>query len=216
MKKKYILFDLDGTLTDSRDGIMNSIIHALRYFEIDVEDRECLIPFIGPPLVDSFKKYYGFPAKQAEEALVRYREYFGVKGIFENRVYEGIEMLLKSLKNGKYELMLATSKPEEYAKRIMDHFGLSPYFAFIGGASMDESRSRKEDVIRYVLEANHITDPAEAIMVGDRSHDVYGAKVNGLEVIGVLYGYGDLDELQKAGADYIAGTPDDILKILES
>ena len=215
MNKKYILFDLDGTLTDSREGIINSIEHALGYYNIKIEDRDSLIPFLGPPLVESFRKYFNFDQKKAEEAVVHYREYFGVKGLLENQVYDGVEELMKSLRNRKYELLLATSKPEVYAKRIMDHFGLSQYFTFIGGASMDESRCRKADVIRYVLESNGITDLSLVMMVGDRDQDVNGARKIGTEVIGVLYGYGSLEELQAAGADYIAETPMDVLRILE-
>ncbi len=215
MNKKYILFDLDGTLTDSREGIINSIIYALNFYDITVTDRESLVPFLGPPLVESFRKFYGFDNDRAEEALAHYREYFSVKGIFENRVYKGIEEMLKTLRNDGYELMLATSKPERYAKRIMDHFGLTPYFTFIGGASMDESRAKKADVIRYVLETNHLTDPSQVLMVGDRSQDVNGAHLNDLEVMGVLYGYGDRSELEEAGADYIAETVRDILRVLE-
>ena len=216
MNKKYILFDLDGTLTDSREGIINSIEHALRYYNIKVEDRNTLIPFLGPPLVDSFRRYFGFDQEKADEAVVHYREYFSVKGLLENQVYDGVEELLKTLRNRKYELLLATSKPEVYAKRIMDHFGLSQYFTFIGGASMDESRCRKADVIRYVLESNQITDLSLVMMVGDRDQDVNGARAIGTEVIGVLYGYGSLEELQGAGADYIARTPMDVVRILES
>ncbi|MGN0158905.1 MAG: HAD family hydrolase [Brotaphodocola sp.] len=216
MNKKYILFDLDGTLTDSREGIINSVIYALQGFGIEVENQESLLPFIGPPLLDSFQKYYGFDRSQAQEGLKRYRQYFSETGIFENQVYDGIENLLKELNHRAYKLLLATSKPEIYAKRIMDHFGLSPYFAFIGGASMDESRINKADVIRYVLKENHIADLSEVVMVGDRCHDVEGAKQNGLEVIGVLYGYGSLEELQSAGADCIAETPMDVLRVLET
>ncbi len=214
--KKYILFDLDGTLTDSREGIINSVVYALKKFDIEVENLDSLIPFIGPPLLDSFQKYYHFSPEKAAEALVYYREYFSVKGIFENQVYDGIKELLETLKARGYELLLATSKPEEYAKRIMDHFELSPYFSFIGGASMDEKRSSKSAVIHYVLTDNQITDLSEVIMVGDREHDVKGAKANGLEVIGVLFGYGSLEELQESGADYIAELPKDIAGILET
>lgn len=216
MEKKYILFDLDGTLTDSKEGIINSIQYALRCYDKEVKDRDELLPFLGPPLAESFCKYMGFSKEKALEAVGYYREYFSEKGLLENQVYDGAEDLLKALKSGGYELFLATSKPEVYAKQILEHFGLSEYFAFIGGATLDESRLNKADVIRYVLEETQITELSRVIMVGDREHDVRGAQANGIEVIGVLYGYGSFRELQDAGADYFAEAPKDILKILES
>lgn len=215
MQKRYILFDLDGTLTDSREGIVNSIVHALEHYGIQVDDREVLRPFLGPPLAESFCKYFDFDKEQALEAVGYYREYFAVKGLLENQVYEGVEELVKNLQNSGYKLFLATSKPEVFAKQIMDHFGLSSYFTFIGGATLDESRLKKADVIRYVLEENQIADVSEVVMVGDRDQDVWGAKQNGIDVIGVLYGYGSREELEEAGADAIAAFPDDVLKILE-
>lgn len=215
MQKRYILFDLDGTLTDSREGIVNSIVHALDHYGIQAEDRDSLRPFLGPPLTESFRRYFDFSEEQALEAVGYYREYFAVKGLFENQVYEGVEELVKTLQNRGYKLFLATSKPEVFAKQIMDHFGLSSYFTFIGGATLDESRLKKADVIRYVLEENQITDMSEVIMVGDRDQDVWGAKQNGIDVIGVLYGYGSREELEEAGADVIAAVPDDVRKILE-
>lgn len=215
MQKRYILFDLDGTLTDSRAGIVNSIVHALDHYGIQVEDRDTLRPFLGPPLVESFCKYFDFDKEQALEAVSYYREYFSVKGLFENQVYEGVEGLVKNLQDRGYKLFLATSKPEVFARQIMDHFGLSSYFAFIGGATLDEIRLKKADVIRYVLEENQITDMSEVVMIGDRNQDVWGAKQNGIDVIGVLYGYGSREELEEAGADAIAVFPDEVLRILE-
>lgn len=214
MRKQYVLFDLDGTLTDSQDGILNSIEYALHHFGILVEDRAILRPWLGPPLVDSLMKYHGFDREQAFEGVKKFREYFDVKGIFENRVYDGMEALLARLQAEGYILMTATSKPEVAARRIADHFNLTRYFAFIGGASLDDSRVRKADVIRYVLETNRIDDPASVMMVGDRENDILGAKQNGLESIGVLYGYGDRDELEAAGADHIAETVEDIIRFL--
>lgn len=214
MSKKYVLFDLDGTLTDSCDGILNSIEYALKSYGITVEDRDSLRPFLGPPLAESVKKYYGFDDEKALDFVGKYREYFSVKGLFENQVYPGIEALLQELKDQGYILMVATSKPEPFTCRILDHFDLTKYFDFIGGATMDERRVHKGDVIRYVLESNHLENLAEIMMVGDRRNDVQGAKENGIEVTGVLYGYGDLEELQTAGADYIAETVADIQKFL--
>lgn len=210
MKKKYILFDLDGTLTDSQEGIMNSIEYMLDTYGIRVEDRSRLRPWLGPPLKDSLMKYYGFDEKTALEGVGRYREYFDRQGIFENKVYPGIENLLGQLKERGCRLYVATSKPETAAVRIMEHFGLSRYFTYIGGATLDDSRTKKGDVIRYVLGMIDDADKHEIIMVGDRENDVMGAKENGLEVIGALYGYGTRGELEKAGADYIAQTVEEI------
>ena len=214
MRKKYVLFDLDGTLTDSQDGIMNSIEYTLNHYGIRVEDRAALRPWLGPPLADSLMKYHGFDRERALEGVKKYREYFDVKGIFENRVYDGMEELLGKLQSEGYILMTATSKPEVAARRITDHFNLTRFFTFVGGATLDDSRVHKGDVIRYVLEANQIKDLSSVMMVGDRENDILGAKQNGLEAIGVLYGYGDREELEAAGADHIAETVGDIAKYL--
>lgn len=211
---KYILFDLDGTLTDPGLGITNSVMYALKKFNIEVADRSSLYKFIGPPLLDSFEKFYGMAKEESQKALEYYREYFKPHGLYENEVYEGIEELLKELKENGKTLIVATSKPEEFAKEILRHFQLDKYFEFIAGATMDEKRVKKADVIAYALESCGVADVDAAIMIGDREHDVLGAKQVGLASIGVLYGYGDLEELENAGATYIAKTPEDILKII--
>lgn len=212
--KKYILFDLDGTLTDPMVGITKSVQHALKSYGIEEPRLEALTPFIGPPLKDSFMKYYGFLEGQASQAIERYREYFAVTGIFENQVYEGIPQMLAALREAGKVLLVATSKPEMYAIQILEHFHLKEYFSFVGGASMDEARVKKEDVIAYVLEAAEITNPGEAVMVGDREHDVVGAKKNGIGCVGVLFGYGSRQELEEAGASQIAGTVEELGRIL--
>lgn len=212
--KKYILFDLDGTLTDPVIGITRSVQYALKSYGIEEPDTEKLTPFIGPPLKDSFMKYYGFPEKQAAEAIGRYREYFAVTGIFENQVYAGIPQMLEHLKNAGKILLVATSKPEEFARQILEHFHLEEYFSFVGGASMDEVRVKKEDVIAYVAEAAGISDVKEAVMVGDREHDIFGGKKNGMDTVGVLFGYGSRQELEAAGADEIAPSVKELEKIL--
>lgn len=214
--KKYdvILFDLDGTLTDPADGIINSVIYALSKYNISVDDRRSLYKFIGPPLLDSFMEYYGFSESQAYEAIEFYRERFRAKGMFENSVYNGIEELLISLKNKGKRLIVATSKPEEFSVKILEHFNLSQYFEFIAGSNLDGSRSAKADVITYALESCGINDKSGAIMIGDRKHDIIGANAVGLDSIGVLFGYGDLEELKAAGATYIADSVDDINKLL--
>ena len=211
---KYILFDLDGTLTDPGLGITNAVMYALKKFDIEATDRSELYKFIGPPLLESFQKYYGMSEEESQMALQYYREYFKPYGLYENTVYEGIENVLTTLKSQGRKLVLATSKPEPFAVEILRHFGLDKYFDFIAGATMDEKRVRKADVIAYALESCKITELSEVVMIGDREHDVFGAKEVGVKSIGVLYGYGDLEELESAEADYIAKTPEDILKIV--
>ncbi|MBP3646701.1 MAG: HAD family hydrolase [Clostridia bacterium] len=211
---EYVLFDLDGTLTDPGLGITNSVAYALKRWNIEVQDRKALYRFIGPPLQDSFQEYYGFSAEDAMRAVDVYREYFREKGLFENEVYPGVEEMLKSLKAQGKTLIVATSKPEVFAIRILKHFQLDGYFTVIAGATMDSSRSRKGDVIAYALKEAGVTDLSKAVMIGDREHDIIGAKQNGLDSIGVLFGYGDREEMEKAGATYIAPTVEDILSFV--
>lgn len=207
-----VLFDLDGTLTDPFEGITNSIIYALKKFEIEEEDRQSLKDFIGPPLVNSFMNYYGFDRDKAEKAVEYYREYFAEKGIYENAVYEGIPSALSALRANGKKLIVATSKPEVFAIKILEHFDLMRYFDHIVGATLDSTRVEKADIISYAVEKYEISS---AIMVGDRKHDVLGAKANGLPCIGVLYGYGSRRELTSAGADFLADSPRHILQILK-
>ena len=207
---KTVLFDLDGTLTDPGLGITNSVAYALNHCGITAESRESLYPFIGPPLNESFMKYYGFTAEKAMEAISVYREYFRDKGLYENEVYAGVRELLEVIKASGRKIVLATSKPEEFSVRILEHFDLMKYFDVVAGASMDEKRNKKGDVIAYAMEKGGFTAES-AVMIGDREHDIFGAKENGLDSIGVLYGYGDRNELEKAGADYIAESVEDIL-----
>lgn len=208
-----VLFDLDGTLTDPFEGISNSIIYALKKFGIAAPDKPLLKKFIGPPLTESFSEYCGLNHSDALRALDYYREYFSVAGIFENKPYEGVCELLSGLKERGYTAIVATSKPEQFAKAIVQHFRLEQYFKEICGATMDQSRTQKADVIAYALKKCEIKekDKKRAVMVGDRKHDIIGAKTNGLSSIGVLYGYGSKEELLEAGANYIANSPVDIL-----
>ena len=213
MKYSYCLFDLDGTLTDPGIGITNSVMHALKKYGIEVEDRRELYSFIGPPLVDSFMKYYGFSEEQAYEAVEFYREYFRPTGIFENTVYEGIREMLGELKDRDVTVAMATSKPYEFAVRILEHFDLARYFDYVGGATMDGRISRKADVIAHLLDEIGEVDRASVLMIGDRENDIEGAQENGLKSLGVLWGYGSYEELTSAGADYLAKDPSDIPKL---
>ena len=213
MKYKYYLFDLDGTLTDPGIGITNSVMYALEKFDIHVSDRKELYPFIGPPLVDSFEKYFGFDEKQALQAVEYYREYFREDGIFENVVYEGIPEMLGELKSRGAIVALATSKPYEFSVRILDHFDLHQYFDIVGAATMDGRISRKADVISHLIDKLGENEKSSILMIGDRDQDIDGAKANGLQSAGVLWGYGSREELMDAGADYIVSAPSDIVNI---
>jgi phosphoglycolate phosphatase len=214
MSYDYILFDLDGTLTDSSIGITNSVMYALKKYGIDVSDRKELYKFIGPPLEGSFEKYYGFSKKEAKRAVEYYREYYRDKGIFENVVYHGLEDLLKELEINSKILIVATSKPEVFAKQVLEYFDIAKYFTYIAGSNLDGTRVKKCEVIRYALKSSNIIDFSKTIMIGDRKHDIIGAKDVGISSIGVLFGYGSRDELEEAGADFIINTAEDIRKII--
>lgn len=215
MDKTYILFDLDGTLTDPGMGITNSVAHALAHFGITVTDRTQLYRFIGPPLMDSFMEYYGFTEEQATEAVRVYREYFADRGWAENAVYEGIESMLVDLTAAGKTLLVATSKPRIFAERILNHFGLARYFTYICGVALQAPRGySKADVIREALTKAGVTDLSAAVMVGDRHHDIDGAKAIGLDSVGVLYGYGNREEHDAAGADAIAKSVDALRALL--
>lgn len=204
---KFILFDLDGTLSDSREGITRSVAHALESMGIDVPDLDALCKFIGPPLRESFIQFYGLSESDSFTALKIYREHhFNEGGLFENVVYDGIRELLEGLKAQGKALIVATSKPRPYAEKILEHFGLSQYFDFISGSELDGTRINKAEVIDHALKSCGISDKSKAIMVGDRRFDVSGARSNGLDCIGVLYGFGNREELEAAGADHIVKT----------
>lgn len=198
-----ILFDLDGTLTDPKEGITKSIQYALNKMGIVENDLEKLTPFIGPPLIPSFMEFYNFSEEEANQTLQFYRERFSVTGLFENEVYEGIKDLLKNLKQSNYRLAVATSKPTVFAKRILDHFELSPYFEVIVGSELDGTRTAKGEVIAEVLKQMNIEDKDDCVMIGDRKHDLIGASENAIDSIGVTYGYGSQHELEEANATYI-------------
>ena len=215
MKYKYAFFDLDGTLTDSQAGIINSIMYSLDKNNLPYRDREYLKRYIGPPRVEMFKSEYSVDDTMARKLVADFRERFKDIGIFENEVYGGIPELCEKLEKAGVKLVVATSKPEMFAVRIMDHFDLSKYFVLISGSMPDETRTDKAEVICHSLNTLGITDRSQVIMVGDRFHDVEGAAKNGLDCIGVLYGYGSREELTKAGAAFIAPRVEDIFSIIE-
>ncbi|WP_019803769.1 HAD family hydrolase [Streptococcus mutans] len=209
-----ILFDLDGTLTNPALGITNSLAYALEKFNIEVTDKKELYRFIGPPLQDSFENFYHFSKEDSLKAVDFYRDYFRHKGLYENEVYQGIPDLLERLKAQGKKLLVATSKPEEFARQILKHFELFDYFDLVAGASMDGSKRLKGDVIAYALTSAQVSDLSATIMIGDREHDIIDAKKNGLDAIGVLYGFGNREELETAGAKFIVETVENLRKIL--
>lgn len=205
MNYQTILFDLDGTLTDPKEGITKCVAYGLRHFGIQVDDLDVLERFIGPPLTDSFSEYYGLDEEQTRVAIEKYRDRFNEKGWAENIPYPGAAELLKDLRAAGKTLAVATSKPEQAAIRILQHFGMADDFHLICGAPLDNpAGSRKSCVIRDALARLGVTDLTGVVMVGDRHHDVDGAHEVGLPAIGVLYGYGDRPEHEAAGAEYIA------------
>lgn len=216
MKYHTVLFDLDGTITDSGQGIMNAIRYAVDKAGLEEVSEDVLRTFIGPPLREQFMKIFDLSGNEGKTMVGYYREYYGVKGIFENRVYEGIPEMLAELKSAGIRIIMATSKPEKYAKLIASHFEFEKYFEYIGGACMDGSRTDKTEVIEYVLGVCGIPhkERKNVVMVGDRRHDIYGACRCSLHSIGVLYGYGSREELTEAGAENIADTPADITKLI--
>lgn len=211
--KQLLLWDLDGTLTDPMLGITSAVQHALRAFQIDPPDRQALTPFIGPPLQESFQRFYGFSEEQARKAVAAYREYFADTGLYENEVYPGIPELLADLKDAGKTLALATSKPAVFAERILEHFQLRKYFSLAAGSELDGTRVHKADVIAYALEQTGFS-AADALMIGDRCYDIDGARAVGTQALGVAYGYGSREELEKAGASKIAENVEDLRKLL--
>lgn len=237
---EYILFDLDGTLTDSKPGITRCVQHALYKMGIEEPDLDKLVPFIGPPLLDSFHEFYGFDEQQGKQAIGYYRERFNAVGIFENEVYPGVENLLADLKASGKKLAVASSKPEVYVERILEHFGLRAYFDVVVGSGLDGSRMRKEEVVEEALRCllpeqlfremmdrksrsadSRMAEKCDGkyhdavVMVGDRRFDVEGAREYQIASVGVDYGYALPGELAKAGADVIVETVEELGKALQ-
>lgn len=216
MKYKTYLFDLDGTLTDSGEGIINAVKYSLKRSGDPVPPQTELLKFIGPPLWESFETVCGFSKQKAEQAVSLYREYYRETGLFENSVYSGVPQLLKDLRAAGKQLAVATSKPETFSVRILEHFGLAQYFDNITGSELDGTRVNKAEVIACALDRcskSHPIDISRTVMIGDRKHDILGAKANGIDCIAVLYGYGSKQEFEEYNASYIVSTPADILNI---
>lgn len=217
MSYQYILFDLDGTLTDSGPGIMNSAAYALEQLGVPVGDRKLLLRFVGPPLNETFQNCYGVPAELVPEAIRQYRvRYNQGGGIFENNPYPGIEKCLEELRAAGKNLLVATSKPLPMAQRVLDHYGLTQYFDHVFGGSMDESGGgcKKSVIVGQAVAACGTEHRDQIIMVGDREHDIFGAHENGIPCIGVLWGYGSREEFQAAGAEYIVNNYEELKKVV--
>lgn len=210
----HVIFDLDGTLTDPGEGIINSLLYALDFFGIQGDPR-ILKRFVGPPLIDSFMKYYGFSEEQAREAVKRYREYFREKGVFENQIYEGIPELLSVLKEQDKKLAIATTKPTVFARQVLEYFRVDHYFEddLIIGSYLDGRRTVKAELVGAVLDLLSIDD-GRLVMVGDRKYDMIGAKTHSIDSIGVTYGYGEEEEITLAEPTYIAHSVDELSALL--
>ena len=209
-----LFFDLDGTLTDPGLGITNAVMYSMGKYGMEIPPRQELYKFIGPPLTWSYQTYFGFSEEKSIEAVKFYREHYSVIGLFENEVYPGIPELLQKLRAAGKTLVVATSKPEKFAVQILEHFGLAEYFHHICGASFDGKIGTKHEVIEYALGRCREPERERVLMIGDREHDILGAKASGLGSLGVLYGYGDRAEHEAAGADAIAETVAELEKLL--
>lgn len=213
---KYLLFDLDGTLIEPKEGITKCVAYALNKLDINVENLDDLTVFIGPPLIDSFMQYYHMTLEEAEQAVIYYRERFKERGVIECELYSNVEETLKALKELNIKIMLATSKPEIFAKKILERFDIAKYFDLIVGATLDGSRGEKSGVIKYVLDQFDITNFKEVAMVGDRKFDILGAKKNNIDSVGVTYGYAIGNELIDTNSDYIIDDIKELIKIVKN
>ncbi len=213
MKYKYIFLDLDGTLTDSKPGIINCIKYALEKMGVEIPNEKELNKYVGPPLYVSFTQFNGFDDSRARQAIEYYRERFATTGIFENRAFDGAEELLQKLISNSRIPVIATSKPRVYADRIVKKYGLRPYIKMLSGAELDGTRDDKFEVIEYAIEKLEIEDKSKILMVGDREQDILASKKCGIDSCGVTFGYAENGELENAGADYIADNFEEIYKI---
>lgn len=215
---KYVFFDLDGTITEPEEGIINGVLYALSRFGITVEDRTTLYPYIGPPLRDSFRDYHGLSEEDTEQAILYYREYYSTKGIYQNDIMPGMEQAFWTLRKHGCHLYVATSKPELYAKQILEHLKLDGYFDIIAGSTFDKARDTKAAVIEYLITsiaANQIKPAVDdIIMVGDRKFDVLGAREFGIDTIGVLFGYGSKEEFDACACRYVAADAKEMVQMI--
>ena len=211
---KCIAFDLDGTLTDPAEGLVNGFVYAFKKLGIDYGERDALRRFIGPPLFECWRREFGFSAEEADEAIELFREYYTVFGWRENKIYDGIAQMLGELKRRGKTLVVATSKPEDQARRIIRLFGLDEYFDYVGGAVCHHNRATKREVLAYSLAEAGAVDLSSCVMVGDRVFDAEGAAALGIDSVGVLWGHGDASEISSAGFIHTVCDPDELLSLL--
>ncbi len=211
---QWIFFDLDGTLTDPQTGIFNSIRYALGKLRIDEPDSDQLKEFIGPPLRDSFQRHFGLSPQTAWQAVEYYREYFSSQGMFENLVYPGIPELLAALRRDGKRLAVATSKPTVFSERILTHFDLLAFFEQVVGSNLDGSRVEKGEVVAELMTRISSDSRSQMLMIGDRKHDIIGARINQIDSLGVAYGYGTLEELRESGPTYLVNSVSEISELL--
>ncbi len=216
MKDPYLFFDLDGTISDSADGILNSVIYALTKMGLDTPPRDQLCHFIGPPLIRSFCESYGLSRERGLDAVAFYREYYNVKGIYECEMYDGIAEVLRELRQEGFGLVLATCKPLVMARRVLEYFRLSDCFDLMSGPDLDGTRNEKHEVIAYAMEQLEITDPCRCVMIGDRRDDAQGARSCGMDCVGVLWGFGSEQELKEAGAIKTVKFPRELPEVLRN
>jgi phosphoglycolate phosphatase len=208
------LFDLDGTLTESKEGITKSVQYALKQFGIDEPDLDRLTCFIGPPIRESFMQYYSFSTAEAEKAAQHYRDRFSTTGIFENALYPGVVDMLKELKSKGVAMAVATSKPTVFAEKIIQYFGIEQFFETIAGSELDGRRSKKGEVVRFCLDTIDRNHERRAVMIGDRKYDIIGAQETAIDSIGVLWGYGSREELESAGATMLTGSTEELCSLI--
>ncbi len=216
MKKEAIFFDLDGVISDSKEGITKSVDYAMQKFGVKASSPDEYLSFVGPPLMNQFQNVCGFDEKKAQKAVEYYREYYTKTGIFENSMYAGMDNVLKMLHQKGVKILLATSKPTEFARQIIDRYGILSYFDDVCGSSMDNSRTKKEDVISYAMEKNGLQNPDAILMVGDRKHDIIGARACKMDCVAVEYGYGSHEEFLEYHPRYMVSDMDELYRLLVS
>jgi phosphoglycolate phosphatase len=214
--KKYdiIAFDLDGTLTNPERGLIASFVYALGKMGVDYGEKNELKKFIGPPIYEEWQRCFGFTPEESSKALLIFREFYSVYGWWDNEIYPGVKEMLEKLKNAGKKIILATSKPEIFAKKILELFDISKYFDFIGGAATDKTRDKKSEVLEYSIKSVGVSDKSKVILVGDRVYDSEGAIACGIDSLGVLYGHGSEEEVRSAGFTYIVNNVEDIANLL--
>lgn len=208
--KPYLFFDLDGTLVNSAEGILNSVVYAIRKLGLPEQERSALYRYIGPPLVHTFSADYQLTEEEALRAVAAYREYYTDRGIWECQLYDGVREMLDALRTAGYGLVLATCKPTVSARRVAEHFGIADRFEMISGPEFDGTRNEKHEVISYAVEQLRLFDRSRILMIGDRRDDVQGAQKNGIACAGAMWGFGSRAELLEAGAEFLFDSPEDV------